>query len=69
MFSGRGLWDELITRLEESYRLWCVVVCDIEASRIRTPWPVSGRSAIGGETVVYLMTLPVIYAKYTPNDI
>ena len=25
-----GLWDELITRPEESYRLWCVVVCDLE---------------------------------------
>jgi len=24
--SGRGLCGELITRLEESYRLWCVVV-------------------------------------------
>jgi len=31
--SGRGLCDELITRPEESYRLWCVVVCDIETSR------------------------------------
>jgi hypothetical protein len=31
--SGRGLCDELITRPEESsYRLWCVVVCDIETS-------------------------------------
>jgi hypothetical protein len=26
--SGRGLCDELITRLEESYRLWCVSQCD-----------------------------------------
>ena len=34
VFSGRGLCDELITRLEESYRLWCVVVCDLETSRI-----------------------------------
>jgi hypothetical protein len=24
------LCDELITRPEESYRLWCVVVCDLE---------------------------------------
>jgi len=29
VLSGRGLCDELITRLE-SYRLWCVVVCDLE---------------------------------------
>ena len=33
MLSGRGLCDELITRPEESYRLWCVVVCDQETSK------------------------------------
>jgi len=31
--SGRGLCDELITRPEESYRLWCVVVCDLDKPR------------------------------------
>ena len=30
MLSGRVLCDELITRSEECYRLWCVVVCDPE---------------------------------------
>ena len=30
VLSGRGLCDELITRPEESYRLWYVVVCDLE---------------------------------------
>ena len=30
--SGRGLFDELITSPEESYRLWYVVVCDLETS-------------------------------------
>jgi len=30
VLSGRGLCDELIIRPEESYRLWCVVVCDLE---------------------------------------
>ena len=30
VLSGRGLCDELITRPEESHRLWCVVVCDLE---------------------------------------
>jgi len=30
VLSGRGLCDELITRPEESYRLSCVVVCDLE---------------------------------------
>jgi hypothetical protein len=42
---GRGLCDELITRLEESYRLRCVVVCDLETLRMRRPWPALGRSA------------------------
>jgi hypothetical protein len=28
VWSGRGLCDELITRPEESYRLWCITVCD-----------------------------------------
>ena len=32
VLSGGGLCDELITRPEESYRLWCVVVCDLETS-------------------------------------
>jgi len=31
VLSGRGLCDKLITRPEESYRLWCVV-CDLETS-------------------------------------
>jgi hypothetical protein len=30
VLSCRGLCDELITRPEESYRLFCVVVCDLE---------------------------------------
>ena len=30
VLSGRGLYDELITRPEESYRLCCVGVCDVE---------------------------------------
>ena len=34
VLSGRGLCDELITLPEESYRLCCVVVCDLETSRI-----------------------------------
>ena len=30
VLSGRGIFDELITRPKESYRLWCVVVRDLE---------------------------------------
>jgi hypothetical protein len=29
---GRGLCDELISHPEESYLLWCVIVCDLETS-------------------------------------
>ena len=33
-----GLCDELITRPEESYGLCCVVVCDLETSRMGAPY-------------------------------
>jgi hypothetical protein len=42
VLSGRGLCDELITLPEESYRLWYVVVCDLETSWMRRPWPTVG---------------------------
>jgi len=48
VLSGRGLCDALITRPEESSRLWCVVVCYVETSRMRRPWPALARSATGG---------------------
>jgi hypothetical protein len=38
VLSGRGLCDELITHPEESYRLCCVVVCDLETSGIGAPY-------------------------------
>ena len=37
VLSGRGLCDELIIRPEQSYRLWCVVVCDLETSGMGAP--------------------------------
>jgi hypothetical protein len=49
VLSNRGLCDELITRPEESYRLRCVVVCDLETSRMRRPWLALGRRATMGE--------------------
>ena len=39
VLSGRGPCDGLITRPEESYRLRCVIVCDLETSRVRKTWP------------------------------
>ena len=40
--SGRGLCDGLITRPEESYRLWRVVVCYLETSKMRRLKPATG---------------------------
>jgi hypothetical protein len=39
---SRGLCDGLITRPEEFYRLCCVIVCNLETSRIRRLKPASG---------------------------
>ena len=49
VLSGRGLCDELITRPEESYRLWRVV-CDLETLWIRRPWPTGGCRANNKQT-------------------
>ena len=42
VLSGRGLCDGLITRPEESYRLWRVFVCDQETSNTRRLKPSTG---------------------------
>jgi hypothetical protein len=42
LLSGRCMFDGLIPRLEESYRRRCVIVCDLESSRIRRSWPSLG---------------------------
>jgi len=40
--TGRGLGDGLITRPEQSYRMWRVVVCDQETSKTRRLKPATG---------------------------
>jgi len=42
VLSDSGLCDGLITRPEESYRLWSVVVCDQETSNTRRINPPTG---------------------------
>jgi hypothetical protein len=42
VLSGRDLCDGLITRTEDSYRLWHVVVCDQETSKTRRLKPATG---------------------------
>jgi len=39
---GRGLYVGLITRPEESYQMWRVVVCDQETSRMWRLKPATG---------------------------
>jgi hypothetical protein len=54
VLSRRALCDELITRPEEPYRLWCVVVCDLETSRMSRPWTALGRSATAKKKWLHL---------------
>jgi hypothetical protein len=42
VLSGIGLCDGLITRPEESYRPWRVVVCDQETSKTKKLKPAAG---------------------------
>jgi hypothetical protein len=56
VLSGRGLCDELITRPEESYRLWCVV-CDLGTSKMRRSWTGLGSNFIGKKTKNKLFAL------------
>ena len=68
VLSGRGLCDGLITGPEESYRLWCVVVCDQDTSRMRRTCPALGRSATGKLAMgrVILLVVPSVSVSITP---
>jgi hypothetical protein len=64
VLSGRGLCDGLITRPEESYRLWCVIVCDLEISRVRRRWPTLGcfpENNINNKCTVILTKYNIVY--------
>jgi hypothetical protein len=48
VLSGRGLWDELVPRPEESYRTWCVLSVWSWSVEMRRPrHPKRGCWAIG----------------------
>jgi len=66
VLSGRGLCDELINRPEKSYRLWCVVVCDLETPRMRRPWPALGRSATEKKNINIFITIICFYNYLYP---
>jgi hypothetical protein len=52
VLSGRGLCDGLITRPEESHRMWRVVGCDKETSKTRRLKPATGLWKIQPQWVV-----------------
>jgi hypothetical protein len=49
VLSGRGLYEEMITRPEESYRL-LGIVCDQETRETKRPWPALGCRATGNHS-------------------
>ena len=57
VLSGRGLCDELITRPEESYRLWCVIVCDLENLKDEEAMIHAGSQRHKKEKSMYLLPL------------
>ena len=63
--SGRGLCDELITRREESYRLCCVVVCDLETSGIGAPY-IYGISSVRVNDLTLILLMWRIW--WAPNN-
>jgi len=64
VLSGRGLCDELITRPEESYRLCCVVVCDLETSRMGAPYIYDiSRLRVKGYVCVPMLTTELVDFK------
>jgi len=50
VLSCRGLCDGLIPRPEESYRLWCVVVCDPEYLMNEEPYTINVTELNTGDT-------------------
>ena len=66
VLSGRGLCDELIIRPEESYRLWCVVVCDLETWWMRS-WPlgavtlITNKLSVKAYTGIYVNTQQFLF--------
>jgi hypothetical protein len=70
VLSGRCFCDELNTRPEESYRLWCVVVCDLETSWIRRSWPTASCRAENKQTLLQLIKVVtnVSYMNHNSTD-
>jgi len=59
VLSGRGLCDELITHPEESYRMCCVVVCDLETSRMGTSY-IYDISRLRVKVLIYILDFKLL---------
>jgi hypothetical protein len=46
VWSGRDICEGPIRSPEKSYRLRCVIVCDLDTSKMRRPWPALGCCAV-----------------------
>jgi hypothetical protein len=67
VLSGRGLCDELITRPEESYRQWCIVVCDLENLKneeVMAHWGLSRQKQTNKMRNIYIND-ELFYLKYS----
>jgi hypothetical protein len=67
ILSGRCLCDELISRPEKSYRLWSVVVCDLETSRMMRPWPCRMSSRASERVLLYEIKLQTYCCTIGPQ--
>jgi len=72
VFSGRGLGDGLITRPEESYRMWRVVMRDQETSNSRRLKPLDSlkhslKPFVRGSHLVSSITLDQVWASCGPR--
>jgi len=65
---SRGLCDELITRPEESYRLWCVVGCDLETSRMGASY-IYDISTLRFNTLQQKHSVKIILTTQSEDDI
>jgi len=72
VLSCRGIYDELITRPEEFYRLCCVIERDLETSWMRRPWPMGGCRAKNKQIIivtVFLFTPPWRWPQERPKHV
>jgi hypothetical protein len=65
VFSGKGLCVGLITGPEESYGLWCVVVCELKTSWMRRAWPNGGCRAKTKKNLRFSLPSDLLPSRFT----